>query len=246
MIASVVALFGFVHVADLFDKLPHTFDHMGRVYDFRPSAEAANPGVEHVADFYVCLGGEVGVIYLFILHTRNAELVNHGVQALVNESDGHTLTLAAEHGEDSLGVVVHIHIFLELLLPFPCCQEFLYFLHAVDAVDNGFHAVVGQQIEETVVNQHLVRIHNVELAGAPLHLCPHVVKGVGQVYNVIETGKLLGIGKAKVYELIKHGYLPALDLGGLKISDAAIDAFIANYTGYNFKDMQSPSRLVMG
>ncbi len=67
-----------------------------------------------------------------------------------------------------------------------------------------------------------------------------------KLYNVIETGKLLGIGKAKVYELIKHGYLPALDLGGLKISDAAIDAFIANYTGYNFKDMQSPSRLVMG
>lgn len=163
MIASVVALSGFIHVADLFDKLPHTFDHMGRVNDFRPSAEAANPGVEHVADFHFRLGSEVGVIYLLVFHTRNSKLVNYGVKALVYEADGYTLTLAAEHGEDSLGIVLHVHILFELLLPFPCGQEFLHILHAVNAVDNGFCAVVGQQIEETIVNQHLVRVHNVEL-----------------------------------------------------------------------------------
>ena len=64
-----------------------------------------------------------------------------------------------------------------------------------------------------------------------------------KLYNVTETGKLLGIGKAKVYELIRNGYLPALDLGGLKISNAAIDKFIANYTGYSFKNISAISRL---
>jgi excisionase family DNA binding protein len=64
-----------------------------------------------------------------------------------------------------------------------------------------------------------------------------------KLYNVIETGKLLGIGKAKVYELIKHGYLPALDLGGLKISDAAIDSFISKYNGHSFKNIDAVTQL---
>ena len=64
-----------------------------------------------------------------------------------------------------------------------------------------------------------------------------------KLYNVIETGKLLGIGKAKVYELIKHGYLPALDLGGLKISAVAIDSFITTYSGHSFKNMNDVTQL---
>ena len=53
----------------------------------------------------------------------------------------------------------------------------------------------------------------------------------------------MGIGKAKVYELIKHGYLPALDLGGLKISDAAIDSFISKYNGHSFKNIDAVTQL---
>ena len=58
-----------------------------------------------------------------------------------------------------------------------------------------------------------------------------------KLYNVTETGKLLGISKAKVYELINNNYLKALDLGGLKISNTEIDRFIDSYTGYSFKDI---------
>ncbi len=64
-----------------------------------------------------------------------------------------------------------------------------------------------------------------------------------KLYNVTETGKLLGIGKAKVYELINNNYLHALDLGGLKISDKEIDRFIDSYTGYSFKDMSNISKI---
>ena len=55
----------------------------------------------------------------------------------------------------------------------------------------------------------------------------------------------MGIGKAKVYELIKHGYLPALDLGGLKISDAAIDSFISKYNGHSFKNIDAVTEIAI-
>ncbi|MDE7256842.1 MAG: helix-turn-helix domain-containing protein [Clostridia bacterium] len=47
-----------------------------------------------------------------------------------------------------------------------------------------------------------------------------------RLYNVIEVSKMLGIGKAKVYELIKSGQLPALKLGGLKVRSEAIDELL--------------------
>lgn len=37
---------------------------------------------------------------------------------------------------------------------------------------------------------------------------------------------MLGIGKAKVYELINSGQLRALKLGGLKVRSEAIDEFL--------------------
>jgi len=63
-----------------------------------------------------------------------------------------------------------------------------------------------------------------------------------KLYNVTEVCELLGVGKNKVYELIKYGYLPALDLGGLKVSDSAIDKFIDTYTGYCFKDISAVTK----
>ena len=64
-----------------------------------------------------------------------------------------------------------------------------------------------------------------------------------KLYNVTETSKLLGISKAKVYDLIANGFLSALDLGGLKISNASIDKFIDSYTGFSFKDISNVCRL---
>lgn len=40
---------------------------------------------------------------------------------------------------------------------------------------------------------------------------------------------MLGIGKAKVYELINNGQLPALKLGGLKVRSEAIDEFLDSF-----------------
>ena len=64
-----------------------------------------------------------------------------------------------------------------------------------------------------------------------------------KLYSVIETSKLLGVSKAKVYELITNGFLSALDLGGLKVSNASIDKFIDSYTGFSFKDMSNVCQL---
>lgn len=65
-----------------------------------------------------------------------------------------------------------------------------------------------------------------------------------KLLNVIETGKVLGIGKIKVYELIKGGFLPALNLGGLKIRRETIDEFLAKYEGYDFSDIRHISKIV--
>lgn len=55
---------------------------------------------------------------------------------------------------------------------------------------------------------------------------------VKRLYSVIEVSKMLGIGKAKVYELINNGQLPALKLGGLKVRSEAIDEFLEKYETY--------------
>lgn len=64
-----------------------------------------------------------------------------------------------------------------------------------------------------------------------------------KLYNVKETGQLIGIGKLKVYELIKNGYLKALDIGGLKVPCDEIDRFINEYSGYSFMDMENVCKL---
>ena len=62
--------------------------------------------------------------------------------------------------------------------------------------------------------------------------------------SVIETGKVLGIGKIKVYELIKGGFLPALNLGGLKVRKESIDEFLSKYEGYDLTDIKNIVKLV--
>ncbi len=65
-----------------------------------------------------------------------------------------------------------------------------------------------------------------------------------KLLNVIETGKVLGIGKIKVYELIKGGYLPALNIGGLKVRRETIDEFLSKYEGYDFTDTKNIKKIV--
>ena len=60
-----------------------------------------------------------------------------------------------------------------------------------------------------------------------------------KLLTVIETGKVLGIGRIKVYELIKSGYLPALNIGGLKVRREAIDEFLTKYEGYDLSDAKN-------
>lgn len=55
------------------------------------------------------------------------------------------------------------------------------------------------------------------------------------LFSVIETAKMLGISKTKVYELIKGGYLHGIDVGGIKISRQEINAFVEKYKGCSFK-----------
>ena len=54
---------------------------------------------------------------------------------------------------------------------------------------------------------------------------------------------MLGIGKAKVYELINDGYLPALNLGGLKVRNETIDEFLKKYEGYDLTDIKKIVKL---
>lgn len=58
------------------------------------------------------------------------------------------------------------------------------------------------------------------------------------LFSVIETAKLLGISKAKVYELIKGGFLHGIDVGGMKISRHEIDTFVEKFVGHSFKNSQ--------
>lgn len=50
-----------------------------------------------------------------------------------------------------------------------------------------------------------------------------------KLYSVAEVGKILGIGKARVYKLIKDGNLPAMNLGGLNVRKEALEDFLDCY-----------------
>ena len=53
-----------------------------------------------------------------------------------------------------------------------------------------------------------------------------------KLYSLVEVGKILGIGKARVYKLIKDGRLSAMNLGGLKIRKEALDNFLDSYESF--------------
>lgn len=63
------------------------------------------------------------------------------------------------------------------------------------------------------------------------------------LFTVADVGKMFGIGKPKVYELIRCGYLPALNLGGLKIKKSTIDDFLSRYENCDFTDMKNAVKM---
>lgn len=62
-----------------------------------------------------------------------------------------------------------------------------------------------------------------------------------KLLTVNETAKTLGTTSHKVYDLIHAGLLPALKLGGYKISIKAIDDFIA---ASDYKDYTDPFNVI--
>lgn len=58
---------------------------------------------------------------------------------------------------------------------------------------------------------------------------------IKRLYSVSEVSRLLGIGKARAYKLIKDGYLRAMNLGGLKVRKEALEEFLDKYDGFDFK-----------
>lgn len=58
---------------------------------------------------------------------------------------------------------------------------------------------------------------------------------IKRLYSVSEVSRLLGIGKARAYKLIKDGYLRAMNLGGLKVRKEALEEFLNKYDGFDFK-----------
>lgn len=85
------------------------------------------------------------------------------------------------------------------------------------------------------------------LLGIPFHLEGRKISNQAEVkrlYSVIEVSKILGIGKAKVYELINSGQLSALKLGGLKVRSKSLDEFLDKYDGYDLTNMNNIKKVV--
>jgi len=59
------------------------------------------------------------------------------------------------------------------------------------------------------------------------------------IYTVKEVAKLIKSNSDSVYELIRHGLLPALKLGNLKVRGVALEAFLEKYEGYDLSDLDN-------
>ena len=58
------------------------------------------------------------------------------------------------------------------------------------------------------------------------------------LYTVLQVSKILGVNKTKVYDFIKAGILPALNLGGgLKVRKITLVKFLEDYEGYDLTDV---------
>lgn len=60
-----------------------------------------------------------------------------------------------------------------------------------------------------------------------------------KLYCVSEVAQMLGIGENRVYELIRKGLLPSMNLGGYKVREESIDTFLSKYDNYDLSDVDN-------
>lgn len=59
------------------------------------------------------------------------------------------------------------------------------------------------------------------------------------LYTVQEVSKLLKVSKNRVYDIIHAGLLPVMKMGGIKVRESALEAFLQKYEGYDITDPQN-------
>lgn len=59
------------------------------------------------------------------------------------------------------------------------------------------------------------------------------------LYTVKEVSQLIKTNVGYVYNLIKKGYLPALNLGSLKVRRASLLEFLEKYDGEDLSDLDN-------
>ena len=59
------------------------------------------------------------------------------------------------------------------------------------------------------------------------------------LYSVKEVSQLIKTNVGYVYNLIKKGYLPALNLGSLKVRRASLLEFLEKYDGKDLSDLDN-------
>ena len=59
------------------------------------------------------------------------------------------------------------------------------------------------------------------------------------LYTVKEVSQLINTNVGYVYNLIKKGYLPALNLGSLKVRRASLLEFLEKYDGKDLSDLDN-------
>ena len=57
-----------------------------------------------------------------------------------------------------------------------------------------------------------------------------------KLYSVKEASALLGIGKNRMYDLIKSGVIKVLKVGGIKIRAQSLEEFLEEYDGCDLTD----------
>lgn len=66
-----------------------------------------------------------------------------------------------------------------------------------------------------------------------------------RLYNVVDTGKVLGVNKNTVYELIRKGHLKALKLGSMKVPSYELEDFMKRNLGKDFTDLDNVQELYL-
>lgn len=64
-----------------------------------------------------------------------------------------------------------------------------------------------------------------------------------KLYTVKQVSEILKVNVNKVYDLIRVGLLPALKLGNLKVREASLDKFLADYDGMDLSDLNNIKKL---